>query len=89
MLSPQNPTWDYAIQPFKLPPYTRILLADIHAGSNTPHLVSKVLSWRKEKKEEGMSLSCFALDTSSSASVICRLPSSFFHESFLCVSVQR
>ena len=39
--------------PFALPPRTRLLLADIHAGSNTPLLVSKVLKWRAENSSVG------------------------------------
>lgn len=39
--------------PFALPPRTRLLLADIHAGSNTPLLVSKVLKWRAENSSIG------------------------------------
>ena len=35
----------------QLPPGLDLLLADVDAGSNTPSLVSKVLSWRKEKPE--------------------------------------
>ncbi|SPO20457.1 related to ERG8 - phosphomevalonate kinase [Ustilago trichophora] len=37
--------------PLQLPPGLDLLLADVDAGSNTPSLVSKVLSWRKEKPE--------------------------------------
>ena len=53
VLSASNPAWDYRIEPFKLPPLTRILLADVDAGSDTPSLVGKVLKWRKEKSDEG------------------------------------
>ncbi|KAI0256085.1 ribosomal protein S5 domain 2-type protein [Lactifluus subvellereus] len=48
MLAPENPAWDLTVTPFTLPPRTRLLLADIHAGSNTPLLVSQVLKWRSE-----------------------------------------
>jgi phosphomevalonate kinase len=41
------------VTPFTLPPRTRLLLADIHAGSNTPLLVSKVLKWRAENSAIG------------------------------------
>ncbi|TFK75434.1 phosphomevalonate kinase [Pluteus cervinus] len=51
VLSPSNPAWDYKVEPFKLPPLTRIMLADVNAGSDTPSLVGKVLSWRKANKE--------------------------------------
>ena len=53
ILSPANPAWNYHIGNFKLPPYTRIMLADVDAGSDTPSLVGKVLKWRKEKASEG------------------------------------
>lgn len=52
-LSPENPAWDYRVAPFKLPPYTRLMLADVDAGSDTPSLVGKVLRWRKEHPAEG------------------------------------
>ncbi|KAI0314123.1 Phosphomevalonate kinase [Amylostereum chailletii] len=55
-LSPANQAWDYRVEPFKLPPNTRLLLADIHAGSNTPLLVGQVLKWRKENSAEAHSL---------------------------------
>ncbi|KAI0063609.1 Phosphomevalonate kinase [Artomyces pyxidatus] len=55
-LSPENVAWDYDVQPFKLPPHTRILLADIHAGSNTPLLVGQVLKWRQQNSTEAHSL---------------------------------
>ncbi|EFI28147.1 phosphomevalonate kinase [Coprinopsis cinerea okayama7 len=55
-LSPSNPAWDYRIEPFKLPPLTRIMLADVDAGSDTPSLVGKVLKWRKEKSLEADAL---------------------------------
>lgn len=41
------------MDPFKLPPGFELMLADIDAGSHTPTLVSKVLSWKKTKPEEG------------------------------------
>ncbi|KAF9049746.1 phosphomevalonate kinase [Panaeolus papilionaceus] len=56
VLTPSNTAWNYRVQPFKLPPYTRIMLADVDAGSDTPSLVGKVLKWRKEKKEEADAL---------------------------------
>ncbi|TFK26468.1 Phosphomevalonate kinase [Coprinopsis marcescibilis] len=55
-LSPSNAAWDYRIAPFKLPPLTRIMLADVDAGSDTPSLVGKVLKWRKEKSAEANAL---------------------------------
>jgi phosphomevalonate kinase len=35
---------------------TRLMLADVDAGSDTPSLVSKVLKWRKEDAAGGLSL---------------------------------
>ncbi|KAI0329234.1 Phosphomevalonate kinase [Cubamyces sp. BRFM 1775] len=52
VLSPSNPAWNYRVEPFKLPPQTRLMLADVDAGSDTPSLVGKVLKWRKENPEE-------------------------------------
>lgn len=42
------------MEPFKLPPLTRLMLADVDAGSDTPSLVGKVLKWRKEDSKTGM-----------------------------------
>ena len=53
VLAPGNPAWDLTVTPFTLPPRTRLLLADIHAGSNTPLLVSQVLKWRSENNAIG------------------------------------
>ena len=53
ILAPENLAWDSTVKPFTLPPRTRLLLADIHAGSNTPLLVSKVLKWRAENSAIG------------------------------------
>ncbi|EIN11828.1 Phosphomevalonate kinase [Punctularia strigosozonata HHB-11173 SS5] len=47
ILSPSNPAWDYKVEPFQLPPSTRLMLADVDAGSDTPSLVGKVLKWRQ------------------------------------------
>jgi len=38
---------DHRVEPFQLPPMTRLMLADVDAGSDTPSLVGKVLKWRK------------------------------------------
>jgi phosphomevalonate kinase len=54
VLAPENQAWDLVVKPFTLPPRTRLLLADIHAGSNTPLLVSKVLKWRSENSADGV-----------------------------------
>jgi phosphomevalonate kinase len=56
VLAPENQAWDLVVKPFTLPPRTRLLLADIHAGSNTPLLVSKVLKWRSENSADAHSL---------------------------------
>lgn len=56
ILSPSNPAWDYRVAPFKLPPYTRLMLADVDSGSDTPSLVGKVLKWRKERPAEADAL---------------------------------
>lgn len=56
VLTPLNKAWDYRVEPFALPPLTRIMLADVMAGSDTPSLVGKVLKWRKEKKAEADAL---------------------------------
>ena len=53
ILSSANPAWDYRVEPFRLPPSTRLMLADVDAGSDTPSLVGKVLKWRKEKPDHG------------------------------------
>ncbi|KAF8070130.1 phosphomevalonate kinase [Lyophyllum atratum] len=56
VLSPTNQAWDYAVHSFKLPPLTRLMLADVDAGSDTPSLVGKVLKWRAENPEEALAL---------------------------------
>lgn len=53
VLDPSNPSWNYGIQSFRLPPLTRIMLADVDAGSDTPSLAGKVLKWRKESGVQG------------------------------------
>ncbi|KAJ1569135.1 phosphomevalonate kinase [Nowakowskiella sp. JEL0078] len=51
-----NKSWDNVFIPSKLPPGIFMRLADIDAGSSTPKLVSKVLTWRKTKpNEDGLS----------------------------------
>ncbi|KAG6866347.1 hypothetical protein C0991_005268 [Blastosporella zonata] len=57
-LEPTNKAWDHVIKPFQLPPLTRLMLADVDAGSDTPSLVGKVLKWRTENPEQGMSFFC-------------------------------
>ncbi|CAE6517986.1 unnamed protein product [Rhizoctonia solani] len=46
-LSPSNKSWNHVVSPFKLPPLTRIMLADVDSGSDTPSMVGNVLKWRK------------------------------------------
>ncbi|KAL0066272.1 phosphomevalonate kinase [Marasmius tenuissimus] len=62
VLSTSNKAWDHRVRPFALPPLTRIILADVDAGSDTPSLVGKVLKWRKEDPEKANAL-WNALDT--------------------------
>ncbi|KIK67414.1 hypothetical protein GYMLUDRAFT_55186 [Collybiopsis luxurians FD-317 M1] len=56
IISPDNAAWNYRIQPFRLPPLTRIMLADIDHGSDTPSLVGKVLQWRKDNPDKAHTL---------------------------------
>ncbi|KAI0298595.1 ribosomal protein S5 domain 2-type protein [Russula brevipes] len=62
VLAPENSAWDLTVTPFTLPPRTRLLLADIHAGSNTPLLVSQVLKWRTENSAVGEAFMTAAFD---------------------------
>ncbi|KAF5393505.1 hypothetical protein D9757_000591 [Collybiopsis confluens] len=55
-ISPDNKAWNHRIQPFHLPPLTRMMLADIDHGSDTPSLVGKVLQWRKNNPEQAHTL---------------------------------
>lgn len=52
VLKPSNPNWDQKIQHFSLPPLTRLLLADVDAGSDTPSLVGQVLRWRTDEPDD-------------------------------------
>ncbi|KAF7792390.1 hypothetical protein EIP86_003427 [Pleurotus ostreatoroseus] len=56
VLDPANPAWDYRVAPFGLPPKTRLMLADVDAGTDTPSFVGKVLKWRKEQSVEANAL---------------------------------
>ena len=56
ILSHTNTNWNYTAEPFQLPPLTRLMLADVDAGSNTPSLVGKVLDWRKKNSKQGRCL---------------------------------
>ncbi|KAF9071766.1 ribosomal protein S5 domain 2-type protein [Rhodocollybia butyracea] len=51
VVSPANSSWNHLVRPFQLPPLTRLMLADVDAGSDTPSLVGKVLAWRKNDPE--------------------------------------
>ena len=53
VLGTQNTEWDEKVKPFQLPPGTRLMLADVDAGSDTPSLVGKVLKWHKAAGSEG------------------------------------
>ena len=57
-LSPTNKAWNYVVKPFQLPPLTRLMLADVDAGSDTPSLVGKVLKWRQAEGEAGECCQC-------------------------------
>lgn len=46
-MAPTNSAWTQKILPLRLPPCTRLLLADVAAGSDTPSLVGSVLKWRQ------------------------------------------
>ncbi|EIW63108.1 Phosphomevalonate kinase [Trametes versicolor FP-101664 SS1] len=56
VIAPSNPAWNYRVEPFKLPPQTRLMLADVDAGSDTPSLVGKVLKWRKANAADAKTL---------------------------------
>jgi len=56
ILSPSNSAWNYRTEAFKLPPLTRLMLADVDAGSDTPSLVGKVLKWRKDDAAQANAL---------------------------------
>ena len=46
-LAATNSAWTQKILPLRLPPHTRLLLADVAVGSDTPSLVGNVLKWRQ------------------------------------------
>ncbi|KAJ3865451.1 phosphomevalonate kinase [Lentinula novae-zelandiae] len=52
VVSPDNTSWNHRIRPFQLPPLTRLMLADVDAGSDTPSLIGKVQHWRKTEPEK-------------------------------------
>ncbi|KZP34698.1 Phosphomevalonate kinase [Athelia psychrophila] len=55
-LSSADQALDHRVEPFKLPPLTRMMLADVDAGSDTPSLVGKVLKWRKAQSAQADAL---------------------------------
>ncbi|KAH8119586.1 Phosphomevalonate kinase [Phellopilus nigrolimitatus] len=55
-LAPANADWDHTVAPFQLPPATRLMLADVDAGSDTPSLVGRVLKWRQSACAEATAL---------------------------------
>ncbi|KAF7981860.1 hypothetical protein HWV62_31411 [Athelia sp. TMB] len=57
-LSSADQALDHRVEPFKLPPLTRMMLADVDAGSDTPSLVGKVLKWRKAESAQGQRRRC-------------------------------
>ncbi|KAF8332650.1 phosphomevalonate kinase [Cantharellus anzutake] len=56
VLSPSNIQWNQRVRPFHLPPRTRLMLADVSAGSDTPSLVNRVLKWRAENAAQAKQL---------------------------------
>ena len=46
-LAAANSAWTQEVSPLRLPPHTRLLLADVAVGSDTPSLVGNVLKWRQ------------------------------------------
>ncbi|KAL5524100.1 hypothetical protein ACEPAG_8273 [Sanghuangporus baumii] len=74
VLGPGNKAWDHKIEPFQLPPYTRLMLADVDAGSDTPSLVGKVLKWHKAAGDEAVAFwDTLALSNEAFAAAILRL----------------
>lgn len=48
-----SPSWTTQTTHIALPPFVRLVLADVDAGSDTPSFVGKVLKWRKDNPEDG------------------------------------
>jgi len=82
ILRADNDQWNYKAEPFRLPPLTRLLLADVDAGSDTPSMASKVLKWRKENETEALEL-WTRLDKSNMefVEVLSRLVDDYTHDS--------
>lgn len=55
-LAVTNATWTQKVSPLRLPPHTRLLLADVAVGSDTPSLVGNVLKWRQAKPKDANEL---------------------------------
>lgn len=55
-LAAVNPAWTQKVSPLRLPPHTRLLLADVSAGSDTPSLVKNVLKWRQANPKDANDL---------------------------------
>ena len=53
ILNPRRTTWDSEVGYFDLPPGFHLVLADVHGGSNTPKMVSRLLDWRAQNSEQG------------------------------------
>lgn len=51
-LDVQNTAWTQKVSPLRLPPHTRLLLADVAVGSDTPSLVGNVLRWRQANPKD-------------------------------------
>jgi phosphomevalonate kinase len=45
--------WDDIVNPFTLPPYINLILADVQGGSETPGMVKKVEEWKKNGEGAG------------------------------------
>ncbi|KAJ3910032.1 phosphomevalonate kinase [Lentinula edodes] len=84
VVSPDNTSWNHRIRPFQLPPLTRLMLADVDAGSDTPSLIGKVQHWRKTEPEKANAV-WTAIDqlNQSLASTLLRL-SAFHSENPAC-----
>lgn len=55
-LAAANAAWTQKVLPLRLPPHTRLLLADVAVGSDTPSLVGNVLKWRQENPKDANDL---------------------------------
>ncbi|KAF9792672.1 phosphomevalonate kinase [Thelephora terrestris] len=55
-LAAANSAWTQKVLPFRLPPHTRLLLADVAVGSDTPSLAGNVLRWRQRNSKDANDL---------------------------------